>query len=472
LHFTKRTSGINGHRILGGGDGRIAFVNSHILKETSVCLLVKEVAVQHASLIKNVRLLPEALEMYQSDPASFLTTFGDSYVVGLQPGGVFYGAVFIETTDEKRKKDLVLNLQAKVNAGLFDVKADVDYKKQFSETRDMGQVIVDVHVEGPERDFKTGNLDEMLKFASEFSKKVKGNIQNQWDINALILDYGSIWQKGASFTDKPRGKAIIEMNERRKNVISICADLITQIGYELESIIHYKGYPRSFEVKDNNKLSEYENKLNGLLVTIEDRASSCLTNPVCDVRIDDLKLPQRESFPIPVQRSESAIWLKYKDIQGESLLGSPVTGQEQSFADGSGKFVLFEKGIIISHPKHATREIHGRIFEEYKKQGMATGSLGYPTSDVRRLPDGRQIVRFERGFIDDHLALQVPRIGYEAIMSYSMLRNVHKSAKNALYIAPHWYAKEENVERTFVLKDPSLFVSMDRVFKNSDKTIG
>lgn len=191
------------------------------------------------------------------------------------------------------------------------------------------------------------------------------------------------------------GINLYSLNEKREQLIMKCAELEAQIISETESINEYKGHPERFQIDDNDKLSGYENRLNSLLSKIKERARACLNSLSCDTSLGELKLPPRQGFPRQTVRTDSPILLKYREIRGESILGKPISHGEQQCVDGDGKYIMYEKGVIISHPQFGTREVHGRIFESYKRQDMERGPLGYPKSDVERLPTGLHISKFQ-----------------------------------------------------------------------------
>ena len=59
----------------------------------------------------------------------------------------------------------------------------------------------------------------------------------------------------------------------------------------------------------------------------------------------------------------------------------------------------FEQGQIYAKDSVGAHLLTGAILDAYLKKGGPAGSLGFPTTDVRRLQDGRTSARFEHGVI-------------------------------------------------------------------------
>ena len=72
-----------------------------------------------------------------------------------------------------------------------------------------------------------------------------------------------------------------------------------------------------------------------------------------------------------------------------SSLGYPQDG-EQATADGQGRFVNFQNGLLYWHPQHGGHAVQGRILEEWQRQGAERSPLGYPTGDEQIAGRGRR----------------------------------------------------------------------------------
>jgi uncharacterized protein with LGFP repeats len=80
-----------------------------------------------------------------------------------------------------------------------------------------------------------------------------------------------------------------------------------------------------------------------------------------------------------------AIRLKWAQIDGDGLLGLPVT-DELGTPDGRGRYNHFERGSIYWTPETGAHEVHGAIRDHWASMGWERSSLGYPTSDERGSP--------------------------------------------------------------------------------------
>lgn len=87
---------------------------------------------------------------------------------------------------------------------------------------------------------------------------------------------------------------------------------------------------------------------------------------------------------------------KYDALGGpERFLGLPASDET---AVAGGAVSSFAGGRIWWSPAQGAREVHGAILQKYLELGGAGGSLGFPTSDERDAPGGRENT-FERGVI-------------------------------------------------------------------------
>lgn len=64
------------------------------------------------------------------------------------------------------------------------------------------------------------------------------------------------------------------------------------------------------------------------------------------------------------------------------ILGFPIA-EEAKTRDGTGRYSLFEKGVIYWSPRTVACEVHGAILDKWTALGRETGRLGYPISDEK-----------------------------------------------------------------------------------------
>lgn len=101
----------------------------------------------------------------------------------------------------------------------------------------------------------------------------------------------------------------------------------------------------------------------------------------------------------------SAIAKKYQALGGASgFLGATVT-PEGPTGDGRGRRARYRGGNIYWTAKTGAFEVHGKILDEYGRQGATGGKLGYPTSDTRTASDKKsRFSNFEKGRIYEIIA--------------------------------------------------------------------
>jgi SpoIID/LytB domain protein len=78
---------------------------------------------------------------------------------------------------------------------------------------------------------------------------------------------------------------------------------------------------------------------------------------------------------------------------------SPGLPLSRQVAVAGGTRQTFEDGAIYHSDATGAHELHGPVLERYLEAGGPGGRLGFPTTDVRRLPNGNLRARFEHGVI-------------------------------------------------------------------------
>ena len=94
------------------------------------------------------------------------------------------------------------------------------------------------------------------------------------------------------------------------------------------------------------------------------------------------------------------IGAKYAALGGcTGILGLPMSNELVS-PDSSGRFNIFQEGIIVWSPATNAQEVHGRIYNRWKQLLVEMGPLGYPITDETPTPDGvGRFNVFQRGSI-------------------------------------------------------------------------
>ncbi len=94
-----------------------------------------------------------------------------------------------------------------------------------------------------------------------------------------------------------------------------------------------------------------------------------------------------------------AIGAKYGEMgAARSDLGFPKSNERKI---NGGFFQEFEKGNIYWSPKTGAHVIYyGEIFDHWGKKGWEQGELGWPTSDMKKIPTGGLTITFENGTVE------------------------------------------------------------------------
>nr|VDG61777.1 Mycolyl transferase 85A [Streptococcus thermophilus] len=94
-----------------------------------------------------------------------------------------------------------------------------------------------------------------------------------------------------------------------------------------------------------------------------------------------------------------AIGTKYGELgAARSDLGFPKSNERKI---NGGFFQEFEKGNIYWSPKTGAHVIYyGEIFDHWGKKRYEQGELGWPTSDMKKIPSGGLTITFENGTVE------------------------------------------------------------------------
>lgn len=81
--------------------------------------------------------------------------------------------------------------------------------------------------------------------------------------------------------------------------------------------------------------------------------------------------------------------------QKHDLLGSEArhlrarTGGEKATRDGTGRYVPYQSGVIVSSWGNGVYEVHGDLYKKWESLGATRSKAGYPRADTRTGTDGR-----------------------------------------------------------------------------------
>lgn len=106
------------------------------------------------------------------------------------------------------------------------------------------------------------------------------------------------------------------------------------------------------------------------------------------------QIPGANGTAYPVEGPILAKYLSLDETARKSL-GAP-TGDEQKNPDG-GVYQQFDGGVIVH--KTSSYVVWGLIRDKWNELGGSQGKLGYPTSDEVDTPDGLKKTTFEHGTI-------------------------------------------------------------------------
>lgn len=104
---------------------------------------------------------------------------------------------------------------------------------------------------------------------------------------------------------------------------------------------------------------------------------------------------------LPVQAGiQGRIYDKWQEMGAQNgLLGYPITSETPT-PDGIGRYNLFQKGMMVWHPKFGAHAITGDVLLQWVYSGAINGDVGYPIADPgEKDSDGWKTQKFEKGSI-------------------------------------------------------------------------
>ncbi|WP_092261163.1 LGFP repeat-containing protein [Corynebacterium cystitidis] len=107
----------------------------------------------------------------------------------------------------------------------------------------------------------------------------------------------------------------------------------------------------------------------------------------------------RNSIPAVQAGIQGRIYDKWQDMGAEkSTLGFPISSEEKT-PDGIGRYNLFQKGIMVWHPKFGAHAITGDVLLQWVYAEAIGEGQGYPTGDPQDFQEGWKQQPFEKGKI-------------------------------------------------------------------------
>lgn len=107
----------------------------------------------------------------------------------------------------------------------------------------------------------------------------------------------------------------------------------------------------------------------------------------------------QNSIPAVQAGIQGRIYDKWQDMGAQkSTLGFPISSEEKT-PDGIGRYNLFQKGIMVWHPKFGAHAITGDVLLQWVYSGAIDGDVGYPAGDPGEEHEGWKEQKFEKGSI-------------------------------------------------------------------------
>lgn len=292
---------------LFGGSGSFSLSQKHAFHSYSkyliVCIRVENPLLQ----IADPKLSETAFNLLDAnDTDRFQQEFGDSFVLGISGGGLYYAVLEFTSTSQSDLDSVTAQLDAG-EFGVFAAEAKFsDAIKKYS-----GQSRLQVtsnQIGGAAEGAKQQvSIDEIISKAQSFPTEALHNPRN---ISVVIQDYFAI--------DLPHHTPIQVENAR--DVLKHYAKIRAELQNELNDIEYIKLHPDQFQDPQNFDLTKLIRDTESALDSLTASASQCVEHvEQCQFRSQDLP-----TFALPIRKPVNlqtfvGVW---KNVQGPDAAGS------------------------------------------------------------------------------------------------------------------------------------------------------
>ena len=270
---------------LGEGGGKADFSDSVNINQYSLYAIAVTRVINSQTLLRDVTLKKDALELYSSDIEQFRKRCGDQFITGFLDGGEFIGVISIQTTNAEQKR----NIRTAVSAsyGIFSASGSVN-KSTLDSTNSYDQAVL-VHRAGGESNIaEPETLEKLVEISANFPARLSSP-ETAVKISLLTRSYSTL-------NVPPQELQIFRSRERRQ-VIEQLSALLDQVR-DLEANVNYVlGHPEQFVDVNKDALWSAIESARSVKNEIRASARSCFSGEKCELPslqgLSTLDLPQR-----------------------------------------------------------------------------------------------------------------------------------------------------------------------------------
>ena len=309
----------------GGGVGlfnasaRMDYARNCQVNSSSVFALVKVEVSEAFQSMKAPGVDPAAAALLANgDVQRFREEYGDSFVRGIQAGGVFFGMIEISTRDESEKE--LINVAVQGSYSGFS--ASGQFSKDFQDVVKSRGVKVTCHIEGGTLPSPLPTaVDSLIAAAGAWVRTVKGNAV---PYSVLIDSY--------KILPLPSPPNYIDL-QHQLDVLSRCAIWRNMDLQTLSDIAYIKSNPEQFTDLNLDDLTQKEKLIAADLNTIAVAASNAVNRPT-QAALPLLQVPPPLPLPSRIR----------KLILQEPVILPNVVGMDK---DSASKSVV-QSGLVAS----------------------------------------------------------------------------------------------------------------------------
>lgn len=358
--------------ISGSGSTRVDFTRQVSINSYSVFMTLKVTVEKSFRRMRDVSLKPEVSAIAaEGNIDRFYEMYGDSFVLGVQSGGVFIGIIEIRTSSESEKRKISTEVDLKIGGWLGSLRVSNDVRNEVREFSENRSLRIICFIEGGNSNLSLpGGIDEMFQRALDFPSEVE---KFGKPYSALVQDYRALNLPSPNQIDLDFKNEFLQRIRSQYNAL-------LNIFNDVNFVLNNQNQFRDLNEAKVKSLNEARSKVSGSLNALMDSASRCARY------FGECRFPENIEIPLIdlPKREEHPIYWKASSLKG--FLNEPASNELKIASDGLGRYMnykssSFELPSIYWSPRTGAYLTRGGIGKTWREYGAESGELGYPISD-------------------------------------------------------------------------------------------
>ncbi|WP_437476292.1 hypothetical protein WME75_26060 [Sorangium sp. So ce1014] len=278
---------------LGSVDVKAQYVEEHQVSQNNIYAFVSVRILNPASAVKGARLSDSARSTLAVNPERFRERCGDKFIAATQNGGVFYGILEVETSNEQEKQSIAIAISGASLTFSASGSVNNDFRKAISNK----QVHVWTYQEGGRGHASSpcagADVQCLLKRAQDMPSSVA---DNPVTVRVSLDEY-----KHLQLQDDLKTPIDTEQQQEVQAQIADAKNDAKDLLFQIRTVLNS---PSGYMPFDANALSLAKNDLASNLNKLREAASICYRDYTKCAMPNDLvpvsvQLPRRATQPVP-----------------------------------------------------------------------------------------------------------------------------------------------------------------------------